>query len=65
MKATINVKGMHCKSCDMLIQDSVGDIQGVKSVKAHHEKGKVDVDFEAPATLDQVREAIRKEGYQA
>ncbi|MDO8480755.1 MAG: cation transporter [Nanoarchaeota archaeon] len=63
MKSTITVKGMHCKSCEMLLIDSIGDLNGVTSVKADYKKGKVDVNFEAPTTLSDIKEVIIKEGY--
>jgi copper chaperone CopZ len=33
-KYTFKVKGMHCKSCTMLIVEDLGTVEGVKNVKA-------------------------------
>lgn len=63
MKKTFNTKGMHCKSCEMLVGDSVAEIKGVSKVKADHSKNTVDVEFSPPATEDAIRKAIEKEGY--
>jgi copper chaperone CopZ len=40
MKHTLKVKGMHCKSCAMLIEDSLTDI-GATDVKIDVAKGLV------------------------
>ena len=55
---------MTCHACEMLISDSVGELAGVKTVRADHKTGKVDVEFGAPATEQAVRKAIEKEGYE-
>ena len=65
MKTTIAVKGMHCKSCEMLLQESINDIVGVKSVKADWKKGKVEVEMESANIMEELKDAIRKEGYEA
>jgi copper chaperone len=44
-KITLNVKGMSCGHCVNSIERSVGELQGIKSVKVHLEAGNVDVEF--------------------
>ena len=63
MEKTIKVKGMHCKSCEMLIGDSVSEIRGVEGVKADHKKGVVSVRLKDDGLMGKVRAAIEKEGY--
>lgn len=59
--ATLVVEGMHCKSCELLIKDSLKEI-GVE--KVFFESGKVKVFFEeSKIKLQQVKETIRNEGY--
>ena len=56
------VKGMHCTSCEKLLQMDIGEISGVKSVKADHRKGIVEVEgsgFDESA----VKKAIVADGY--
>ncbi|MFC1723885.1 heavy-metal-associated domain-containing protein [Nanoarchaeota archaeon] len=60
---TFDVKGMHCKSCGMLIKDSVGEISGVKDVKVSHVEGKVLVDCDDNVGDGLIKEAIEKEGF--
>ena len=57
------VKGMHCKSCEMLINDSLEDL-GVNSVTSSHEKGRVKGDLkENKINEDKIIEVIKEEGY--
>jgi copper chaperone CopZ len=64
-KFTLQVSGMHCPSCNMLVEDIVGDEKGVSSVKADFQKGTVEVDCdERVISLEKVKELIEKEaGY--
>lgn len=64
MKKTMNVKGMHCKSCEMLIKDSVGELKGMNNVDVSLIKNTVTVDFDEK-TLDEskIKKTIEAEGY--
>lgn len=65
LKKTFDVKGMHCKSCEMLIKDSLGEAEGVRKAEASHAKGFVKVDFdETKISEDKIRSMIKKEGYE-
>ena len=64
MQKTFRVKGMHCKSCEMLIADSLEEL-GVDYVKASFKDGKVEVGFDESRIPDKkIREIIKKEGYE-
>ncbi len=63
MEKTINVKGMHCSSCKMLVEDAVSEIKGVEEVSANFETGKVVVKFHDESLMPKIKEAIEKEGY--
>jgi len=63
-KATFNVKGMHCKSCEMIIGESLTDL-GAKKAKAAWKAGTVDVEYdEKTLSEQQIKDAIKKEGYE-
>lgn len=64
MKKIFKTKGMHCKSCEILVCDSVAEIKSVESVKADYAKNTVEVEFSLPATQAQIKSAIEKEGYE-
>jgi copper chaperone len=61
-KITLKVKGMHCKSCSMLIEDALEDL-GVKS-KVDSDKGTAIVEFdENKVSEEAIKKAIKAEGY--
>jgi sulfite exporter TauE/SafE/copper chaperone CopZ len=64
-KLIIPIKGMHCQSCEMLIEDNLKEIRGVNEVKASHQKSEVEIyyDQEKPH-FDHITEAVAKAGYQ-
>ncbi|HLC92238.1 MAG TPA: cation transporter [archaeon] len=63
MEKTIKVKGMHCNSCKLLIEDAVLEINGVEKVKADFETGKVVVAYSVEGIVPKIKSAIEKEGY--
>ena len=59
MKINLKIKGMHCKSCKMLIEDALEDL-GVKS-NVDNEKGTATIEFdESKITEEKIKDAIRK-----
>ncbi len=60
----INTSGMHCESCEQLVQESVLELPGIKKVKASHKKAVVEVSFDkTKTTLDDIKKAIKEAGY--
>jgi len=61
---TYSVGGMHCASCEILIENKFLTIQGVKSVDASTSKGQVVIEYEnqEPKTYDLDR-MFKAEGY--
>lgn len=65
MEKIFKVKGMHCKSCDMLVEDGLMELVGVASVESNHKTGTVKVGFdESTVTNEQIIAAIIAEGYE-
>jgi Cu+-exporting ATPase len=63
---TLKTTGMHCPSCSMLIEMSVGDLDGVDSVSSDHRTGETRVVFDSDrVTTDRIIEEIQKAGYGA
>ncbi len=60
---TINVKGMHCSSCEMLITDALEE-KGAKNVSANHKTGEVVVEHNKSLSKDAIRLSIMDEGYE-
>ena len=64
-KINIKTKGMHCPSCEMLVKDSLEELEGVNNVDASFKSGVVSVDFdEAKVSKKDVIEVIKLEGYE-
>ncbi len=62
MRTTLQIKGMHCASCEALVTDIVAD-QGAKVVSADFRSGKVDIDYDPKrAPLEKIKKAIVAEG---
>ena len=59
----LDVKGMHCRSCKMLIEDALQDM-GAKNIKVNVDEksktGTVSCDY---SSRDNVIASIEKEGY--
>jgi len=63
-KTVYQIKGMHCKSCEMLIKDGVGELDGVKKVDVSLAKNTVTVEYdENSVTTRKIVDAIEAEGY--
>lgn len=64
-KIALKVGGMHCPSCEALIQDILGEDSGIKRSKADYKKGEVEVEFDEKKTsLGKIKDAIETEaGY--
>ncbi len=59
----VHIKGMHCRSCEILIEDELKQISGVKGVNVNHQTGIADIECECELNSDEVKVAIEKAGY--
>lgn len=60
----IQTKGMHCTSCEMLVKDSLNEMEGVTKTLASFKTGIVTVEFDTKKIdIKKIKEVIRKEGY--
>tara|TARA_Y100000310_G_scaffold196122_1_gene196144 strand:- start:7324 stop:7530 length:207 start_codon:yes stop_codon:yes gene_type:complete len=63
-KIHLKVDGMHCKSCEILIDEELEDTGAVRNVKVSFEKGSVELEFnEDKISLGRIKEIIKGEGY--
>ncbi|WKA52962.1 copper chaperone CopZ [Planococcus liqunii] len=64
MNETLKVQGMSCAHCVNTVESSVGELQGVSSVKVDLGKGEVSVAYDNSKTsLNQIQETIEDQGY--
>lgn len=63
-KLTINITGMHCRSCEMLVEDKLSEIPEVSRSKVHYKNGTAEIFYGSQKPNNQeVVEAIRSAGY--
>jgi len=63
--AVIHVEGMHCHSCEKLIQRAVNQVEGVREVEVDFNSGLASVLFDSSlANVRQLVQAIQSAGYQ-
>ncbi|TGB04867.1 copper chaperone CopZ [Halobacillus salinus] len=63
MKTTIKVEGMTCGHCEKAVNEALKELEGVQSVQVNLSSGDVEVTYDAPATVEQMEEAIEDQGY--
>jgi len=59
----VPVKGMHCKSCEMLIEEELKEVKYVDKVEADVHKAQVEIYYEQEPDKNLIDEAIRRAGY--
>jgi sulfite exporter TauE/SafE/copper chaperone CopZ len=58
------VKGMHCPSCEILIEKKLLELGDIKSVEASTAKGEALIEYEGERpTLERLNEIFKREGY--
>lgn len=64
MNETLKVTGMSCAHCVNSVESSVGELQGVSSVKVDLANGEVAVNYDNSKTsLGEIKETIEEQGY--
>lgn len=61
----LQITGMHCQSCEMLIKDELGELQGITDIVIDHKTGKASLKIDGVSTQTDVLTAIEKAGYKA
>ncbi len=60
----LTLSGMHCRSCELILADEIGDIDGVSSVTANHMSGELLITHGGNLNQKLVNEAIKECGFQ-
>ena len=62
----LNTTGLHCRSCSMLVDMTVGELDGVSEVSTDHATGETIVTFDSDLiTPESIIGAIQSVGYDA
>jgi len=64
--AHLATTGLHCRSCSMLVDMTVGELEGVSQVTTDHATGETVVTFDSDAiAVESIIGAIQSVGYDA
>ena len=63
-KINLNVKGMTCSSCEILIERGLKKVPGVEKVNINRAREEAEVHCADIITIDQLQEAVEEKGYQ-
>ena len=59
---TINIKGTHCNSCKLLIEDVCKDIKGTKSCTVNFETGKTMIEHDESFDWNEFKKEVEALG---
>lgn len=63
MKKSIHIKWMHCISCEMIIENELKNMTGVKLLMLSHKKWIMEIEYEQVSDYKKVVNMIEKNGY--
>jgi len=62
-KQTFNIPNISCGHCVMSIKNELTELEGVKSVAGDPQNKQVEVEWDAPATLDKIKATLVEINY--
>ena len=60
----VKIKGMHCGSCEVLIEQRWKKLEGVHDVKVNYAKGEATIHCSEAPPLEALNDAVKTQGYQ-
>ncbi len=64
-KATLNIPNISCGHCVNRVKNALSELDGVSAVDGNPETKDVSVDYDAPATIERIREVLKEIDYPA
>jgi copper chaperone len=64
-KQTLSIPNISCGHCVMAIKNELSGLEGVAAVAGDPGDKSITVEFEAPATLEQIKETLKEINYPA
>jgi copper chaperone len=62
-KKTLFIPNISCGHCVMAIKNELGEVKGVSTVDGSLEKKEVTVQWDAPATIEKIKETLKEINY--
>lgn len=63
-KTTLKIAGMHCPSCEILVEDKFKDLKNVIQAKSNYKTQTVEVLFKGNLDTEKINQKLQKFGYQ-
>jgi len=65
LHATIQIEGMHCGSCEILLERKLRTVKGLKRISINHKTGiaKLVADADAPPSIEEIEAVVKSAGY--
>lgn len=63
-KTTVPITGMHCRSCELLIEGELCGIQGVKRAEVSQKRGVAEITYEGQLNYEAVTTTVQNAGYE-
>jgi copper chaperone len=64
-KETFSIPNISCGHCVMAIKNELSELEGITTVEGDPGDKSVTVEFEAPATLEQIKNTLKEINYPA
>lgn len=58
------IEGMHCASCELLIEKEINKIEEISECKVNHKRGQLLIKSERAVDFKQLKKAVKKAGFQ-
>lgn len=62
-KAKLKISGMHCASCEVLVERKFRKVAGIEKVHINHADGKAEIVYSKEPDLRELNELVRGDGY--
>ena len=63
-KTKLHIKGMHCVSCEVLLEKEFKKLKVIKSCKVNHKKGYAEIECDGEVPLNKLKNIARESGYE-
>jgi copper chaperone len=64
-KKSLSIPNINCGHCVMAIKNELADIKGISKVEGDPGKKQITVEWDAPATMEQIKAALKEIDYPA
>jgi len=64
-KITLSIPAISCEHCVMTIKRELGEMQGIKEVEGNAITKKITVQWDLPATVEQIKSTLKEINYPA